>query len=45
MAGQKKQPTTISRSAKSGKFVTEKYANGHKSTTVTETVKPAKKSK
>jgi hypothetical protein len=31
----KKKAGTISRSAKSGKFVTKAYANAHKSTTVT----------
>lgn len=35
MAG-KKKPTSSSRSAKTGRFVTDRYAKGHKSTTVTE---------
>jgi hypothetical protein len=34
-----------SRSAKTGKFVTKKYANKHKSTTVTETIKKSGKKK
>ena len=34
---------TIHRSAKTGKFVTKKYADKHKSTTVKETVKPTRK--
>jgi hypothetical protein len=35
----------IYRSAKTGKFVTKKYSDKHKSTTVKETIKPAKTSK
>lgn len=35
-SGSSKSSGTISRSAKTGRFVTEKYANTHKSTTVTE---------
>lgn len=33
----------VARSAKTGKFVTKKYASSHPSTTVVETVKQGKK--
>jgi hypothetical protein len=33
----------VGRSAKTGRFVTVKYAKAHKSTAVVETVKPSKK--
>lgn len=36
---------TRSRSAKTGQFVTKRYADTHKSTTVTEKVKPQKPQK
>ncbi|MGA9698127.1 hypothetical protein ACVBEE_06685 [Acinetobacter sp. ANC 3781] len=35
----------VSRDAGTGRFVTEKYAQKHPKTTVTETVKPTKSSK
>jgi hypothetical protein len=38
----KQTKTQVSRSAKTGKFVTKKYAKNHPSTTVTETVKKKK---
>jgi hypothetical protein len=38
----KKTTTKIARSAEDGRFVTKKYANSHKKTTVIETVKKKK---
>ncbi|MBV6421198.1 MAG: hypothetical protein DAHOPDDO_02472 [Ignavibacteriaceae bacterium] len=35
----------VARSARTGKFVKKSYANKHKSTTVTETMKRSKKGK
>lgn len=37
-----KATTKVNRSAKTGKFVTKKFADKHKNTTVTETVKKKK---
>jgi hypothetical protein len=39
----KKATVKVARSAKTGHFVTKKYADGHKNTTVIETVKKLKK--